>query len=204
MKGVDMIIAMIGKGRVGTALGEGWTKAGHSVIYGARSALSDNTRSIADAARAAEMIVIATPWDAAKDVCAAVGPQPGKIIIDCTNPVIVGQGAPNDAAGHVLSGGEQVQGWRPEAAVFKTLNQTGFETLARANALTARPVMLVAGNDVALKLIVMRCVSDLGLDAVDAGPLSNAGKLEDFAKLWMELAFKQGLGRGFAFARVTH
>jgi 8-hydroxy-5-deazaflavin:NADPH oxidoreductase len=204
MKGVDMIIAVIGKGRVGTALGEGWTKAGHRVIYGSRNAPNDGTVSIAEAATAAEMIVIATPWQAAQEVCATIGPQPGKIIIDCTNPVLMGGGAPKDATGHVLSGGEQVQGWRPEAAVFKTLNQTGFETLAHAHALSARPVMLVAGNDAALKPIVMQRVSELGLDAVDAGPLNNAGKLEDFAKLWVELAFKQGQGRGFAFARVMH
>jgi 8-hydroxy-5-deazaflavin:NADPH oxidoreductase len=204
MKDVDMIIAVIGKGRVGTALGEGWRNAGHSAVYGSRNAPTDGTISIADAANAAEMIVIATPWDAVQDVCAAIGPQPGKIVIDCTNPVLMGQGAPKDATGHELSGGEQVQGWRPEAAVFKTLNQTGFETLAHAHALSSRPVMLVAGNDAALKPIVMQRVSELGLDAVDAGPLSNAGRLEDFAKLWMELAFQQGQGRGFAFARVMH
>jgi 8-hydroxy-5-deazaflavin:NADPH oxidoreductase len=204
MKDVDMRIAVIGKGRVGTALGEVWTKAGHTLIYGSRNALTDGTVAIGDAAKAAEMIVIATPWQAAKDVCDAMGPQADKIIIDCTNPVFMGQGAPKDATEHVLSGGEQVQTWRPEASVFKTLNQTGFETLAQAHALSARPVMLVAGDDATRKPLVMQRVAELGLDAIDAGPLSNAGKLEDFAKLWMELAFKQGLGRGFAFARVIH
>lgn len=199
-----MIIAVIGKGRVGTALGDGWNKAGHVVIYGSRNAPADGTSSIGETAKAAEMIVIATPWDAMKDVCAAIGPQPGKIIIDCTNPVLMGKGAPVDATGHVLSGGERVQSWRSEAAVFKTLNQTGFETLAQAHALSTRPVMLVAGDNVSLKPVVMQRVAELGLDAVDAGPLSNAGKLEDFAKLWMELAFRQGQGRGFAFSRVVY
>ena len=41
---------------------------------------------------------------------------------------------------------------------------------------------------------------DVGFDAVDCGPLSAARFLEPFAMTWIHLAFKQGMGRQFAFA----
>jgi 8-hydroxy-5-deazaflavin:NADPH oxidoreductase len=132
-------------------------------------------------------------------VCSTIGPQTGKIIIDCSNPVVMGAGAPTDKTGHVLSGAEQVQQWRPEARVFKSFNQTGFENLTNPKAFAAKPVMLVTGDDVAGKASVMTLVIDLGLDAVDAGPLANTDKLEHLARLWIDLAFRRGLGRGFAF-----
>jgi predicted dinucleotide-binding enzyme len=38
---VDMKIAVIGAGKVGSALGSGWAKAGHTIIFGVRDV---NTR----------------------------------------------------------------------------------------------------------------------------------------------------------------
>jgi 8-hydroxy-5-deazaflavin:NADPH oxidoreductase len=197
-----MKIAVIGTGRIGTAIGEGWKAAGHIVIYGSREPQGPDQADIKAAADQADIIAIATPWDAMADVCQTIGPQQGKVIIDCSNPVVMGATAPVDKAGHVLSGAEQVQQWRPEAHVFKSLNQTGFENLISPNAFAAKPLMLVAGDDAAGKQAVLTLVADLGLDAVDAGPLANADKLEQLAKLWIDLAFRRGLGRGFALALV--
>jgi 8-hydroxy-5-deazaflavin:NADPH oxidoreductase len=194
-----MKIAVIGTGRIGTAIGEGWKAAGHTVVYGSRKPQGSEQRDPKAAADQADVVAIATPWDAAAEVCKAIGPQKGKIIIDCSNPVIMGAGAPTDKTGHVLSGAEQVQQWRPEARVFKSLNQTGFENLTNTKAFAAKPLMLVTGDDAAGKASVMTLVADLGLDAVDAGPLANTDKLEHLAMLWIDLAFKRGLGRGFVF-----
>jgi 8-hydroxy-5-deazaflavin:NADPH oxidoreductase len=192
-------IAVIGTGRIGTAIGESWKAVGHTVVYGSREPQGPEQRTPKAAADQADVIAIATPWDAVADVCRAIGPQTGKIIIDCSNPVVMGGGAPADKTGHVLSGAEQVQQWRPEARVFKSLNQTGFENLANPKAFAAKPLMLVTGDDAAGKASVMTLVTDLGLDAIDAGPLANTDKLEHLAMLWIDLAFKRGLGRGFAF-----
>ena len=194
-----MIIVVIGKGHVGRSIGEGWKNSGHQVSYGVRAPVARDEFEIVRAIAGADIVAIATPWDAVPDVCRAIGADFNKIIIDCTNPVIMGAAGPVDKLGHILSSGEQVQNWCPKAVVFKTLNQTGFETLANAKLFAQKPMMLVTGDDVTKKPIVMQLVMDLGLDAVDAGPLSNSGRLEDFARLWMDLAFKRGLGRNFAF-----
>jgi 8-hydroxy-5-deazaflavin:NADPH oxidoreductase len=195
-----MKIAVIGTGRIGTAIGEGWKAAGHKVVYGSREPQGPEQRTPKAAADQADVIAIATPWDAVADVCKTIGPQTGKIIIDCSNPVVMGGGSPTDKKGHMLSGAEQVQQWRREARVFKSLNQTGFENLVNPKAFAAKPLMLVTGDDAAGKASVMALVADLGLDAVDAGPLVNTDKLEHLARLWIDLAFRRGLGRDFAFA----
>ena len=194
-----MKIAVIGTGRIGTAIGQGWAAAGHAVVYGSREPHGAPQMAIKAAADQADVIAIATSWDAVADVCKAIGAQPGKIIIDCSNPVVMGSGSPTDKKGHMLSGAEQIQSWRPEARVFKSLNQTGFENLVSPASYQTKPFMLVTGDDAAGKAAVMALVSDLGLDAIDAGPLSNTDKLEQLARLWIDLAFRRGLGRGFAF-----
>jgi 8-hydroxy-5-deazaflavin:NADPH oxidoreductase len=193
-----MRIAIIGTGRIGTAIGEGWKAAGHVVVYGSREPQGSGQVGIKAAADQADVIAIATPWDAVEAACKMIGPQKSKVIIDCSNPVIMGADAPTDKTGHVLSGAEQVQHWQPEAHVFKSLNQTGFENLINPKAFTSKPLMLVTGDDAAGKAVVMALVVDLGLDAIDAGPLANTDKLEQLASLWMDLAFRRGLGRDFA------
>jgi 8-hydroxy-5-deazaflavin:NADPH oxidoreductase len=197
-----MKIAVMGTGRIGTAIGDGWKAAGHMVVYGSRKPQGVDQFDLKAAADQAEVIAIAIPWDAVPDLCKAIGPQNGKLIIDCSNPVVMGEGAPTDKAGHVLSGAEQVQQWRPEAHVFKSLNQTGFENLINAKTFSSRSLMLVTGDNAAGKATVMSLVSDLGLEALDAGPLANSEKLEHLARLWIDLAFKRGLGRAFAFTFV--
>jgi 8-hydroxy-5-deazaflavin:NADPH oxidoreductase len=194
-----MKLAVIGTGRIGSAIGESWKTAGHTVVYGSRKPQGSEQVDPKAAADQAAIIAIATPWDAVAEVCKAIGPQQGKIIIDCSNPVIIGESTPTDKMGHVLSGAEQVQQWRPEARVFKSLNQTGFENLTNTKAFASKPVMLVTGDDAAGKASVMTLIADLGLDAVDAGPLANTDKLEHLARLWIDLAFRRSLGRDFAF-----
>jgi 8-hydroxy-5-deazaflavin:NADPH oxidoreductase len=194
-----MKIAVIGTGRVGSAIGEAWKAKGHSVVYGSRKPQGPSQLNVKAAADQAEVIAIATPWNAMADVCNMIGPQNGKIIIDCSNPVVMEQDAPIDKTGHVQSGAEQIQQWCPEAHVFKSLNQTGFENLTDTSAFPSRPIMCVTGDDTKGKTKVMTLVTELGLEAIDAGPLSNSDKLEHLARLWIDLAFRRDMGRNFAF-----
>jgi predicted dinucleotide-binding enzyme len=105
--------------------------------------------------------------------------------------------------GFDTSAGEQVAKWAPDACVFKTLNTTGADNMARAAEYTIKPLMLVAGHDAAKKPLVMALVGKLGFEPVDAGPLKNARLLEPFAIVWIDRALKRGRGRDFAFALTT-
>jgi predicted dinucleotide-binding enzyme len=98
------------------------------------------------------------------------------------------------------SGGEHVASLARGAAVFKTLNQVGYEVMADARGYAAPPVMFVAGDDEAKKPVAMRLVSDLGFQAMDAGGLASARLLEAFAMLWIHMALNRQAGRDNAFA----
>jgi predicted dinucleotide-binding enzyme len=51
------------------------------------------------------------------------------------------------ALGHTTSAGEQVACWALGAAVFKTLNQIGADSLDKAAPFPVHPVMFIAGDD---------------------------------------------------------
>jgi len=128
-----------------------------------------------------------------------LGDLSGKVIIDVTTPLAVGPDGLCLAIGHSTSAGEQVAAWAKGSSVYKTLNQTGAENMANAAGYPRRPVMFVAGDDLQHKPIVVSLVTELGFEAIDAGPLLNARLLEPLAMLWVELAIKQGQTRDFAF-----
>jgi len=203
-----MLIAIIGAGAVGKALGLAWLKCGHDVRFGVRNpddakhaALDRNRLFVSTSGLpAADVIVIATPWKAAEKAIAALGDLSGKVIIDVTTPLAMGPHGLGLAIGHSTSGGEQVATWAKGASVYKTLNQTGAENMANASSYPRRPVMFVAGDDLQHKPLIAGLVTELGFEAIDAGPLVNARLLEPLAMLWVELAIKRGQSRDFAFA----
>ena len=64
-----------------------------------------------------------------------------------------------------------------------------------------RAVMFVCGDEQEGKDVVMQLVSDVGFQAVDAGRLESARKLEELALLWIHLGYHHpDLGRKFAFS----
>ena len=72
-----MRIGVIGGGRVGSALAERWTAAGHDVRVSTR-------RDVAQAAAGADALVLAVPASAAPEALTAAGPLPGTIVVDAT------------------------------------------------------------------------------------------------------------------------
>jgi len=204
-----MHIAILGAGNVGTALAIGWQRAGHTVVFGVRDPQQRpatrpagvTSATLAQAARAGEVVVLATPWPAVPDALAAVGDLTGKTLIDCTNPLRFGPAGLELEIGHDTSGAERVAVLARGAAVFKTLNQTGFDNMAHAAEFTVLPAaMYVAGDDVERKPVVLRLVADLGFQAIDAGGLAISRLLEPMAMLWIHLALNRGEPMTTAFA----
>jgi len=198
-----MRIAIIGKGNVGTALGEGLAGRGHTVTYGVRQPAPQADRTLAtvrDAAAGAEVVILAVPWAAARQTIAECGDFAGKTVIDCTNPL-----KPDLSGlevGFDTSAAEQVAGWARGASVFKAFNTTGAGNMASNAGYDPKPVMFICGDDAQRKPAVLGLAADLGFDAVDAGDLTAARLLEPLAMLWISLAYRQQLGRDFAFALV--
>jgi len=205
-----MRIAVIGAGSVGQALGRGWTKAGHQVVFGipdpspARypKLAAAQLQQPAAAVGGADVIVLATPWDKTEAAIASLGDLKDRILIDCTNPLTMTPAGMGLALGFESSAAERIAQWAKGAAVFKTLNQTGADNMDRAGDFAVRPAMFVAGDDDAKKPVVMQLLRDLAFEPIDAGPLANARLLEPLAMLWIDQALRRGRGRDFAFALV--
>jgi 8-hydroxy-5-deazaflavin:NADPH oxidoreductase len=197
-----MKIGILGAGSVGSTLGRRWAEAGHGVAYGSRNPGSEEMKalgavSLAAAAAASNVVVLATPWAGAQEAIQAAGPLAGKILIDATNPLK--PKLDGLELGTTTSAGEQVAGWAEGALVVKAFNTVGYNIMANPRFNQAGAVMFYCGDDAGAKNTVRQLVTDLGFDAVDAGPLTQSRLLEPFALLWISLAYQAGLGREIGF-----
>ncbi|HXA50248.1 MAG TPA: NADPH-dependent F420 reductase [Candidatus Acidoferrum sp.] len=203
-----MKIGIIGSGNVGGTLGTRWAQAGHQVTFASRKPESKEMRellanagpnaragTVADATQE-QLLLVATPWPNTEEALRSAGDLSGKILIDATNPLLN-----LDALdlGTTTSGGEKVAQWARGARVVKAFNTVGNNIMADPAFDGRRPVLFYCGDDKAAKQTVAPLIAELGFDPIDAGPLSQARTLEPFALLWISLAFKEGLGREFAF-----
>lgn len=207
-----MKIAIIGTGNVGQALAVGWTSKGHQVVFGSRDpdgakaqAAVAATAGKATAQReqvavqAAEVVVLAVPWEATEAVVKGLGDLASKTLIDATNPIGPGFQL---AVGKDSSGAELVQQWAPNARVVKAFNSTGAENM-RNPIYDGEPItMFICGDDAAAKGVVKGLAEDLGFAVADMGGLATARYLEPLAMVWIHLAIVQKQGRNIALKLV--
>jgi predicted dinucleotide-binding enzyme len=181
-------IAVIGTGNVGMALGTEFGGLGHTVIYGSRTPDSEKTKALvdktsnasaalpADAARQADVIVLAVPGMVTESVVSALPDLSGKIIIDATNPLIFGGNPPRVTYGTDRSLGEIVQEAHPDAFVVKAFNTIGWPLMIDPP--VPAPVIPLAGEDAAAKKQVAQWVRAMGIDTVDVGGIYHARATE--------------------------
>ena len=205
-----MKLAILGAGSVGSALGKAWAKQGHTVIFGVRDANASKVQTLlteigtnaqaatlAEAAAQAEVVVLTVTWDAMPEVVEAIGKLDGKILLDCTNPLVGNQ--LDTALNLAQSGGEQVAAWFPSAKVVKIFNQIGWETMVNPQYGTETATLFYAGDDAEAKQIAADLARVIGFEPIDAGNLASAKFLESLASLWGQLAYGQGMGRNIAW-----
>lgn len=202
-----MTIAIIGTGNIGTGLARVLTGAGKDVVVadtkgGAEAAAKLGVRaaSVADAVKAADTVVLATPYDAAAAV-AAEADFTGKTVIDVSNPITADYSALQ--VGHTTSAAEEIAKLLPGATVVKAFNTVFAQHYAGDLTLEGRKVQtLVASDDEAARKAVTALATDAGFDAREAGPLSNARYLEGVGYMNIQLGYMLGQGTGIAPAWI--
>jgi hypothetical protein len=204
-----MLIGIVGAtGPAGSALGIRLASAGHKVILGSRSAERaaevvgsiiadwpdhnlDITASDNAGAAAAELIVIATPWDAAWTTAKSVSESlDGKVVICMANALI--------RVGHEFqplvpprgSVAASVQAAVPRSLVVGALHHVPAKELADLN----HPIesdVLVCSDHPAAKKISMDLINEMpNMRALDAGDLTQAAPIEAFTAVLLELNLK--------------
>jgi NADPH-dependent F420 reductase len=203
-----------GTGKQGSGLAVRWARAGHTIVLGSRDAAKAHARAAelagdglaiegrdnVSAAREAELVVLTVPYESHAETLRSVAEAAaGKVMVDVTVPLKppkvsrvqlpAGQAAALEA--QALLGAS--------TPVVATLHHVSSTHLADPAHIIECDV-LVAADDARAKATVIGLIRDLGLRALDAGPLVNAIALESLTPvlIHMNRVYKsQGAGIEF-------
>lgn len=199
-----MKISVFGTGNMASGLAVLFAKAGHTVTVSSRDEAKAkavaaelgndiSASSFADAANAAEAVVLAVPYEAAADVIKAAGGLAGKIVIDITNPLAADFSGLT--IGHSTSAGEEIQKSAPAARIVKAFNTVFASVLQNDGKAGGQPAtVFVAGDDEDALNAVANIARSAGFRSVNAGGLASARYLEPVAGFNIALGY--GLGHG--------
>ncbi len=190
-----MNIAIIGKGRVGGALGKG-LGVKHEVRFGHR----DPAEPVSDAAKWGEVVILAVPHDNLDDAIKEIKPYAdGKTVIDVTNAV-------NDSFELSIScntsTAEETQKKLPKAKVVKAFNTVFAKNQSTAKVGNEKLTAFLAGDDQNAKQTVAQLTRDIGFDPIDCGPLKAARYLDAMGILIINLAFTYNMGIDIGYKLV--
>jgi hypothetical protein len=209
-----MRIAFLGYGTVGAPLADHLQRLGHDVTLAAADPASDGAKKALSrngalkvagpeaAAAGAEVVFLATPYQANEEVLRTVATElAGRILVDCTNPV--GPGLRHGLESRE-SGSEAVQKLVPAARVVKAFSIYGFENFEdnRYPDYSVKPAMMFCGNDAAAKKTVGDLIAQLGWEPLDVGGIEQALHLEHMTLLWVRMVRVDGASPHMVWARL--
>jgi 8-hydroxy-5-deazaflavin:NADPH oxidoreductase len=184
---------------VAKTLGSGFLKHGHEVVIGTRDTAklaewaTNNPKgrvgSFAEAAKSAEVAVLAVKGTAAAQAVQAAGPENlrGKVVIDATNPI-----ADVSPVNGVLkftttldeSAMERMQREFPAVRFVKAFNSVGSSSMVNPHFSGGKPTMFICGSDEAAKQIVSAILDQFGWETADMGAVEAARAIEPLCMLW--------------------
>lgn len=210
-----MKLAIIGSGNIGKSIGTWASKVGYDVTFSSRNPQhaqeaakaagnKASSASISDAVDQADMVLLAVPYGAVKEVLTGLGSKlKGKVLIDATNALTADYSSL--ALGFTTSAAEEIEKLSPGAKVVKAFNTVFASVFAGQNPeIKGKKIsVFYASDDKEAKTEVGDLIGKMGFDAVDAGPLKAARNLEPMALLNISLGYGLGHGTsiGFSFIR---
>ena len=209
-----MNITIIGAGNMGRGIGTRAVAGGHSVTFvdanpevaektaadvkaSAKNGAKVSTASLGDA-ELGDVVVLAVWYGTNIEIAKQLGTKlAGKVVVDIANPLnstydglatAADSSSAEDLAKVVASG----------AKVVKAFNTTYAGTLIAGEVAGQKLDVFIAGDDADAKAKVAQLVTDGGLRAVDAGPLSRARQIEGMQLLHIVLQGTLGTNWGSA------
>jgi 8-hydroxy-5-deazaflavin:NADPH oxidoreductase len=182
-----------GTGDEGRGLARRLSLAGHRVIIGSRDAgraaaaaaecgggplLSGAVNH--DAALAADVVIVAVPWEGHRDLLAALaGPLAGKIVVDCVNPIGFDSRGAFSLRVPEGSAAEQAAAVLPDSTVVGAFHHVPAGLLLDPLVASVDMDVLVLGDDRAATDLVIALASRIpGMRGVYGGRLRNCGQVE--------------------------
>jgi NADPH-dependent F420 reductase len=196
-----LTLAVIGgTGAEGSGLAMRWVRSGYRVVIGSRSAQKAAERCAelnlklgepgmitgaenVHAAREADLVVLAVPYDAQKEILESIRPAlAGKILINVGTYINPGRPAQMELPPGASSSLEVQEQLGPEVRVVAAFQNVSAEYLSDPEREIDCDV-LVCGDDAEAKVSAMRMVEAAGMTAYDAGPLQNSIAVEGFTSI---------------------
>lgn len=181
-----MNIAILGTGKVGSALGARLASSGHQVVYGSRDpAAAPGTLDRREAVASADVVVTAIPGTAVVSTLDEIGEDVlgDKIVLDPSAALTPQM----TMASYGDSIARQVQERFPRARVVKALNTMNFTIMVDPQASLPQATVFVSGDDQAAKRTVDDLLVDLGWPRdwiLDLGDIGTALATEHVAPLF--------------------
>ncbi len=203
-----------GTGQLGSGLARRWVAAGHAVVLGSRdpgkaaaaaAALAAEIggriegASNLEAARAAEIVVVAVPFASHEATLVEIAPAvAGKIVVDAVVPLVpprvaVAQLPPEGSAARIAAR------LLPEARVVSAFHNVAAAKLASGEAIECDT--LVFGDDAEAKAAVIALADAAGTRGIDGGALANSAAAEAFTSVLIGLNRRYRVGA--AGLRIT-
>jgi 8-hydroxy-5-deazaflavin:NADPH oxidoreductase len=186
-----------GTGDQGKGLARRLAMAGHEVVIGSRSAeraeaAADDVRmslpgevrvtgaTNAEAAAAAEVVVVAVPWEGHEALLRDVAPKlAGKIVVDCVNPLGFDERGAFALRVPEGSAAEQAAALLPDSRVVAAFHHVSAVLLLDPQVDEVDTDVLVLGDDREATDLVQALVGDIPrMRGVYAGRLRSAGQVE--------------------------
>lgn len=194
-----MKVGILGSGDVGKALTGGFLKHGHDVMLGTRTPakLADwatqnpkaRVGSFADAAKFAELVVLAVKGTVAADALRAAGAEniARKPVIDATNPIA--DAPPSNGVLRFFTNldeslMERLQREFDNVRFVKAFNSVGNACMVNPQFKGGKPTMFICGNDEEAKKIVSGILDQFGWETADMGKAEAARAIEPLCMLW--------------------
>lgn len=207
-----MRVGILGSGLMGGKLGTLFARAGHDVTFSyARSEqklqrLARETKANGragtprEAAREADVLLLAVHWSRVDDVLRQAGDLSGKVIVTCSLPMNADDTRLTIA--HTSSGAEalakKVRGARVVAAFGTVPSEVLFDVF-KARRRAKRPTLVYCGDDKGAKKVAAKLIRDVGFDPLDVGPLRIARYTEPFTLLIARMAYEGSRGPALAY-----
>jgi predicted dinucleotide-binding enzyme len=197
-------IGIIGSGKVGEVLGNGFLGHGYAVMRGSRdpaklapwkaAAAGDaSIGTVAETAAFGEIIVLAVKGTGAEQAIreAGIANLAGKLVIDTTNPIV--EGPPINGALRYFTGAnesllERLQAQAPEAKFVKAWNSVGNAVMVNPK-LGTTPSMFICGADTVAKQQASEILARFGYEAIDVGGVELGYAVEALCILWCSPGF---------------
>jgi predicted dinucleotide-binding enzyme len=184
-------IGFIGTGRIGTGIAAAVVAAKHDIVLSnshgpdalrdlaARLGPRASAGTVHDAAIAGQLVVVAVPLRAFKDV--PVAPLTGKIVVVTTNYIPEYDGNIAELDSGSTTALDLLQKRLAQSRVVKAfshLDAAEVPTDGLPKGAPNRRALAIAGNDAEAKRVVTELYDQLGYDAVDAGNADESWRFE--------------------------